>query len=240
MLFGIAPLFYPRHRGAYNEKVQPKRDTLKPARPIKNSASRRLYNFSAPFYDAILGRMEASRFSAWRKVLWSKVQGRRILEVGVGTGLSFPHYPRGTEVVAIDFSPKMLKLAEARAQRDKVQVDLRLMDVEEMTFEDNSFDAVISSLVFCAVPDPPAGLQGIKRILRPGSPLVMLEHVLSDNRWLAPWMRIADIPLGSLTGEHISRRTVETVKASGFQVDNVTHLTGIFRLIEARKRQIYV
>jgi len=210
------------------------------AHQIKGSASRRLYDLSAPFYDVLLGKTEESRFALWRKLLWSKVAGRRILEVGVGTGLSFAHYPPGAEIVAIDFSRNMLRRAQARAMRDHVKVDLRLMDVEDMTFGDSSFDAAVSSLVFCAVPHPQAGLEEIRRVIRPGGQLVMLEHVLSDNKWLSPWMRLFGSPLGVLTGEHIDRRTAESVKASGFDLESVARLTSIFRLIEARKRQVYV
>jgi phosphatidylethanolamine/phosphatidyl-N-methylethanolamine N-methyltransferase len=207
---------------------------------MKSSRSQRLYNFSAPFYDYLLGKTEESRFSVWRKLLWSKVAGKRILEVGVGTGLGFPYYPAGAEIVAIDFSQNMLKRARARANRDKIRVDLKLMDVEEMTFGDNSFDAVVASLVFCAVPNPNRGLEEVKRVVRSGGQVLLLEHVLSDNVWVAALMKMIDFPLGGLTGEHISRTTVETVQKSGLVVEKMTRLTSLFRLIEARKRQIYV
>jgi phosphatidylethanolamine/phosphatidyl-N-methylethanolamine N-methyltransferase len=207
---------------------------------MKSSQSQRLYNFSAPFYDYLLGKTEESRFALWRKLLWSKVTGTRILEVGVGTGLSFSYYPAEAEIMAIDFSQNMLKRAQSRAWTNKVQVDLKLMDVEDMAFQDNSFDAVVASLVFCAVPNPGLGLEEVKRVVRSGGQVLLLEHVLSDTAWMAPLMKMIDFPLGGLTGEHISRRTVETVQKSGLVVERVTRLTSLFRLIEARKRQIYV
>jgi phosphatidylethanolamine/phosphatidyl-N-methylethanolamine N-methyltransferase len=207
---------------------------------IKGSQSQRLYNFSAPFYDFLLGITEEARFSGWRKLLWSKVEGERILEVGVGTGLSFPFYPVGAKITAIDFSRNMLKRAEIKAQRAKIEVELKLMDIQKMTFVDNSFDAVVASLVFCAVPDPRRGFEEIRRVVRSGRQVILLEHVLSDNNTLAPLMKAIDFPLGALTGEHISRRTVEAVQRNGFEVTKVTRLSSIFRLIEARKPQLYL
>src|SRR5512143_28113 len=103
---------------------------------LKGSQSQRLYNLLAPFYDRLLGAIESAEFATWRERLWSKVEGQRILEVGVGTGGSFPYYPPGAEIVAIDFSRNMLRRAEARAKRDRVRVDLRLMDLQKTDFSD--------------------------------------------------------------------------------------------------------
>jgi phosphatidylethanolamine/phosphatidyl-N-methylethanolamine N-methyltransferase len=210
------------------------------AHAIKGSQSQRLYNLFAPFYDALLGVVEGPEFVAWRRRLWSKVEGPRVLEVGVGTGGSFPYYPRGVEVVAIDFSRNMLKRAAEKARHDDVKVQLKLMDLQCTDFPDNYFDAVVSSLVFCAVPDPRAGMTEVQRVLRNGCPVFFLEHVLSDRRVAAALMKVIDFPLGRITGEHISRQTVETIEKSGLVVEDVKRLTSLFRLIEARKRQVYL
>ena len=71
------------------------------------NATRRTYNRVAPVYDFMEGLVERARYSRWRELLWRKVEGTNILEVGVGTGKNFPYYPEGAEITAIDFSEKI-------------------------------------------------------------------------------------------------------------------------------------
>lgn len=145
---------------------------------------RRRYNRIAPLYDFMESIVEVSRYGGWRKLLWSKVEGARILEVGVGTGKNFPYYPNDAEIVAVDFSDKMLRRAKEKASKQKLKVALRQMDVQHLEFEDNSFDTVVASFAFCSVPDPVRGMIEVKRVCRPGGKVILLEHVLSANRVL--------------------------------------------------------
>ncbi len=96
----------------------------------------RRYDRIAPLYDLMEGLVERSRYSRWREMLWSKVEGTKILEVGVGTGKNFPYYPVDAEITAIDFSVKMMSRARAKAKKQKVKVNLQQMDVQNMSFED--------------------------------------------------------------------------------------------------------
>lgn len=205
--------------------------------PIADKATRRVrkgYNRLAPIYDFIM-RLCGSRLSQWRRLAWSKVEGTRILEVGAGTGSNFPYYPAGAEIIAIELSEKMLARAKEKAARVQVKVELRQMDVQNLEFPDNSFDTVLATLVFCTVPDPVRGLTEIRRVCKTGGKLVLLEHVLSDNRLLA-WLMNALNPVQVwLLDDHINRKTVENVAKSGLVVEKVTDLSSIFRLIEARK-----
>ncbi len=199
--------------------------------------AKRRYNRIAPLYDLMEGLIETSRYSKWRELLWSKVEGTNILEVGGGTGKNFPHYPADTEITAVDFSEKMLKRAKDKASKQKVKVHLQQMDVQNLDFKDNTFDTVVASFVFCSVPDPIRGLREVERVCKSGGKVVLLEHVLSANRILGWLMNLANPLVVRIIGANINRRTVENVTKSSLVVEQVTDLgAGIFKLIEARKR----
>jgi len=198
----------------------------------------RRYNRIAPLYDLMEGLAERSRYSNWRKLLWSKVEGPKILEVGVGTGKNFPYYPADAEITAIDFSEKMLKRAKNRANQQKVKVHLQQMDAQNLEFEDNFFDTVVASFVFCSIPDPVRGLIEAERVCKPGGKVALLEHVLSANRILGWLMSLANPLVVRIIGANINRRTVDNVNKTDLVVEQVTDLgAGIFKLIEARKSE---
>ena len=204
----------------------------------KPEAVRRRYDRIAPFYDFMEGLVERSRYGIWREILWSKVEGTKILEVGIGTGKNFPYYPVDKEIIAIDFSEKMLHRAKKKARDLGIRVHLEQMDVQNLEFEDNAFDTVVGSFVFCSVPDPIKGLKGVGRVCKPGGKIILLEHVLSANRVLAWLMNLVNPIVLRVMGPNINRRTVENVASSGLKVEEVTDLAaGIFKLIEARKEK---
>jgi ubiquinone/menaquinone biosynthesis C-methylase UbiE len=199
-------------------------------------AARRRYDRIAPVYDLMEGLVERSRYSRWREILWSKAEGKKILEVGVGTGKNFPYYRADAEITAIDFSEKMLSRARQKVKKQGIEVDLQQMDVQNMSFEDDMFDTVVATFVFCSVPNPIKGLEEIKRVCKPGGKVLLLEHVLSANRVLAFLMNLANPLVVGVMGPNINRKTVENVANSGLKVEQVTDLAaGIFKLIEARK-----
>ncbi|MBU1206241.1 MAG: class I SAM-dependent methyltransferase, partial [Proteobacteria bacterium] len=144
--------------------------------PSYSSAERR-YNRIARVFDSIELPMEKMAAKKWRKKLFSQLEGQEILEVGVGTGKNLPYYPAGKSVIAIDISERMLFRAREKAARLGLPFTLLKMDVQALQFPDHSFDATISTFVFCSVPDPGQGLQELRRILKPGGRAYFLEHV---------------------------------------------------------------
>jgi phosphatidylethanolamine/phosphatidyl-N-methylethanolamine N-methyltransferase len=181
--------------------------------------------------------VERLRFGKWRKMLWSRVEGTRILEVGVGTGKNFPYYPRDVEITAIDFSEQMLSRAREKAIRQGVRAQLQQMDVQYLAFEDSVFDIVVATFVFCSVPNPVRGLMEVARVCRPSGKVVLLEHVLSANPAVAWLMNLANPLAVRISGTTINRATVDNVVKSGLVLEQVTDLgVGIFKLIEAKKR----
>jgi len=195
------------------------------------------YNRIALLYDLMEGLVERSRYRQWRELLWSKVEGTNILEVGAGTGKNFPYYPADAEITAIDFSEKMLKRARDKVIKQKIKLRLQQMDVQGLEFPDNNFDTVVASFVFCSVPDPVKGLTEIERVCKPGGKVALLEHVLSANLILGWLMNLANPLVVRMMGANINRQTVANTVKSGLAIEQITDLgAGIFKLIEARKK----
>jgi ubiquinone/menaquinone biosynthesis C-methylase UbiE len=172
----------------------------------------------AAVYDRLSARTEESFGAELKRKLLANVQGR-VLEIGVGTGLSFPHYPPVEALVAVDPSEPMLQRARQRAAELGRKVTLVEAPAEGLPFEDDSFDTVVSLAVLCTVDDQARALSEIRRVLRPGGRLVFLEHVRSAEPKLASWQDRLERPWGWFAGGcHPNRRTLEAIGAAGFDV----------------------
>lgn len=178
---------------------------------------RQRYDRIAPFFDGLEGMMEGLFFISRRRILWSAVDGSDILEVGVGTGKNFPFYPQRAHITGVDFSPKMLAQAQRKRDMRQIAVDLALMDVESLSYANNSFDTVIGTFVFCSVPKPRKGLLELYRVCKPGGQVLLLEHVLSSNRILAGLMNLMNPVIRAGIGANINRHTVKNVQACPFK-----------------------
>ena len=199
-------------------------------------AIKKRYDRIAPYFDGLEAIMEGLFFKNWRKKLWEKVDGYHILEVGVGTGKNFDFYPANARITALDFSQEMLKQAASKKDRKSTSVEFHLMDVQSLSFADNSFDTVIASFVFCSVPLPIKGLKELYRVCKPGGQVLLLEHVLSSKPVIAKIMNFINPLIVGLAGANINRNTVKNVKACGFASVRVDERSGdIIKLIEARK-----
>ncbi|GGM36603.1 hypothetical protein GCM10011351_23390 [Paraliobacillus quinghaiensis] len=112
----------------------------------------------------------------------------------------------------------MLAKAKEKAKNLKTNFKLVEMDAQSLDFPDNSFDTVISTCVFCSVPDPVQGLQEIRRVLKPNGYLLMLEHMRSNNEVLGKVMDIIN-PIGlRISGANINRKTVQNIENAGLKV----------------------
>ncbi len=156
---------------------------------ISTKFVQRRYDRIGPLYQAMDRMIDDSQ----RTELLSAAHGD-VLEVGVGTGANIPFYPLGATVIGIDLSSRMLSYAKRRAREARAQVRLLQMDVQHLSFPPNTFDTVVSSCVFCTVPDPIQGLSEIRRVLKPDGVLLMLEHMQSEHRLIA-WALNAINPL---------------------------------------------
>jgi phosphatidylethanolamine/phosphatidyl-N-methylethanolamine N-methyltransferase len=141
----------------------------------------RAYDCWAPVYDLVFGRV----FEHGRQASIEAAErvGGRILEVGVGTGISLPDYSKANRLFGIDISEEMLR--KARRRVDELRLDhvegLEVMDAQRLEFPDNSFDVVVAQYVVTAVPDPEAALDEFARVLRPGGEIVLLSRVGAES-----------------------------------------------------------
>ncbi len=190
-------------------------------------------------YDFTMARGERGRVGRWRRSVVAPAH-RCVLEIGAGTGLDFPHYRAGTWVVATDPDLGMLELARPRAGAATATIELVAADAEALPFREAAFDEAVVGLAMCTIPHPARALDELRRTLRPGGVLRMLEHVRMDHHALAgrlqDWITPLWRPLAG--GCHLNRRTVEAVRRAGFdRIATTSHLGGYLQEILARNPQ---
>jgi ubiquinone/menaquinone biosynthesis C-methylase UbiE len=185
--------------------------------------------FFAKVYDPFMRKTEEACLSRWRDALLAPLGGS-VLEIGAGTGANLAHYPLhllradgNTErLVLTDPDAHMLERLRKRPEAATADVERALSDA--LPYPDQSFDAVVSTLVLCSVPDVNRTLGEVRRVLKPGGALVFLEHVAADEgssrrRWqgrLEPlWSRLAG-------GCHLTRRTDAAIAEAGFTFETLT------------------
>jgi ubiquinone/menaquinone biosynthesis C-methylase UbiE len=172
------------------------------------------------------GRLgDRAGFAALRRDLLADAHGT-VVEIGAGTGLNFPHYPDGVDVIATEPDPHMFKRAEKAARRASTNVTARRVAAESLPFDDGSIDVVVSTLVLCSVPDQGATLAEIDRVLRLGGGLLLLEHVRSEDPALARRQDDREARHVRFAGGcHPNRDTLQRVADAGFDVGAVDRIT---------------
>ncbi|MCD4800364.1 MAG: class I SAM-dependent methyltransferase [Methanococcoides sp.] len=189
----------------------------------------RKYNRYSHVYDLFEWIMEHIAFKKWRKVVFSKVEGR-CLEVGLGTGKNFDHYPENAQMVAIDLSPGMMGKAKGRAA--KADVEMVVMDAQHLAFKDNAFDSVVMTFVLCSVPDPVRGVEECVRVCKPEGKIINLEHVRSKYRIIAFMEELMNPITSGFFGFNVNRNTRSNIEAGGAIIveDHKFAFFDVFRL----------
>jgi ubiquinone/menaquinone biosynthesis C-methylase UbiE len=186
----------------------------------------------ARVYARMSAQMDEQGAAEFRRVMLEGLAGR-VVEVGAGNGRNFAHYPPAvTEVVAVEPEPTMRVLALAAAREVKVPIRVVAGTASALPDGGGGYDAAVTSLVLCSVPDQAAALAEIWRVVRPGGELRFLEHVAAETPGLRRLQRLVDATLWPrmLGGCHTGRDTAAAIAVAGFTVDRLER----FRFPEGR------
>jgi ubiquinone/menaquinone biosynthesis C-methylase UbiE len=196
-------------------------------RAVQDHGARR-YDREMDFYDRVL-------FADGREWACSQASGE-VLEIAVGSGRNFKHYPRGTKLVGIDISEELLAISGRRAAEANLDADLRQGDAQKLEFPDESFDTVLITLALCTIPDDRAAVREAWRVLRPGGQLVLLEHVRSPARGIRVDQRLLEPLSVRFQADHLIRDPLDYLAAEHFEIESVRRLKlGIVERVVARK-----
>jgi ubiquinone/menaquinone biosynthesis C-methylase UbiE len=195
----------------------------------------RVWEKAAPRYDREIRFWEKVQLGGGREWVAERAQGR-VLEVAIGTGRNLPLYPSGVSITGIELSPAMLELARQRAADHRIDADLYVGDAQALPFDDATFDTAVCTLSLCAIPDPAAAIAEMRRVLRPGGLLLLVDHVGSS--WWPIWalQRLVEQFTIRTAGEYMTRRQLPLVRAAGFDIVETQRLkAGTVERIAARR-----
>jgi ubiquinone/menaquinone biosynthesis C-methylase UbiE len=177
----------------------------------------------AAIYDRALAQTEAHGLADKRAALLAGARGD-VLELGAGTGLNLPRYPRDGlgRLVLSEPDPHMARRLRARVAGERPGAEVVEADAAALPFADASFDTVVATLVMCTVDDPPRVLREVARVLRPRGRFLFLEHVRAHDARTARWQdRIRPLWQRVGAGCRPNRDTLATLRASPLEVEEV-------------------
>lgn len=204
-------------------------------------AIQKSYKRYAKGYDLYFGAV----FQPGRKAVIDKMHcrpGERILEVGVGTGLSLPLYPSSVHVTGIDLSSHMLAKAQLRKEQGSLKhVELWEMDAENMNFDDNSFDKVVAMYVASVVPHPERMVEEMHRVCKPGGEIFIVNHFHSTHPVIKRFEKLVS-PLSKMVGFRPDFCLESFVAETGLDVvdKSKVNLFGYWTLLRARNNKLVV
>lgn len=165
--------------------------------------------------DVACGSAELGR---WRARVTEGLAGR-VVEIGFGSGLNVPHYPAGVEVVlAVEPADAAVALAQRRIDASSVPVERVGLDGQEVALADASCDAALVTFTLCTIPDPHRALAELRRIVRPGGRLHLLEHGVAPDVSVRRWQqRLEPIQRRLADGCHLTRDPLALLTGAGFE-----------------------
>ena len=193
----------------------------------------RTYDDITPHYDKAMRQLDRWFLARLRATTFRYLpEDARILEIGAGTGRNFVYYPTNTLAIASEPSREMLRIANEKTRTDNIR--LVQSCAEQLPFADDSFDAAFATLVFCSLADPEKAFAELRRVVKSGGPVILLEHV-RPNGLLGPVFDLLNLITVPLFDDHFNRRTAEEARANGLQLVKVERsLLGIINLICCR------
>ncbi len=146
-----------------------------------------------------------------------------VLELGIGTGLNLPHYPKTvTELDAVDPADLLPKTVAARSAVLTFPVRIRRGTAEALPYADHRFDYVVSTWTLCTIPDPRLALQEVGRVLKPGGRFLFMEHGRSDNQKIAAWQdRLNPVQKVVACGCNLNRQIDRLITRSGLTISHL-------------------
>jgi ubiquinone/menaquinone biosynthesis C-methylase UbiE len=171
----------------------------------------------AALYDGLGAAAERGWMGRRRSRLLAGAAGS-VLEIGGGTGANLPHYRDAGRVVVSEPDPFMRGRLRRKLVRARVPVEVSESGAEDLPFRDGSFDAVVSTLVLCSVPNQEKALAEVRRVLRPGGRLLFIEHVRGEGSVARVQDRVLPLWSRLFAGCHPNRDTLGSIQAAGFEV----------------------
>ncbi len=194
-------------------------------------AGRQVYDRLAAGYDRAMRPLERMFLARLRAEALKRLpRDARLLEVGAGTGANFPLYPAGASGAATEPSGEMLALARERVERP-ARVRLVRCAAERLPFADATFDAAFATLVFCSVAEPARAMTELRRVVRRGGRVVLLEHVRPEGL-LGHVFDALSVLTVALLEDHFNRRTAEEARRAGLHLLSAERrVGGVFQII---------
>jgi len=191
------------------------------------------YDVIAPHYDKAMRPLDRWFLARLRATTFQYLpEGARLLELGAGTGLNFVFYPNNAAGVATEPNSEMLRIAREKERPNGVR--LVQSCAERLPFKDDSFDAAFATLVFCSLASPAEGFVELRRVVKSGGTVLLLEHVRPPGL-LGAIFDLLNLITVPLFDDHFNRRTAAEAQANGLELIKVERsLLGIINLIACR------